>query len=76
MRKKTVGKSFRRINLATTMDFGDKNDKIRTWTINNGGTYSKELNDGVTHLVCSKQAWKEYPAIGKPISFTLIVYYL
>ncbi len=67
MRKKSVGKSFRKINLATTDDFGQKNDKIRLWVINNGGTFSKELNDGVTHLVCSKQAWKAYQDIGKLI---------
>lgn len=64
MAKKPIGKSFRRINLAHTDDFGQKNDKIRLWVLNNGGTFSKELNDAVTHLVCSKKAWKEYPDIG------------
>ena len=69
MRKKSVGKSFRKINLASTDDFGPKNDKIRLWVINNGGTFSMELNDAVTHLVCSKKAWKSYPDIGKqPLS--------
>lgn len=69
MRKKSVGKSFRKINLASTDDFGPKNDKIRLWVINNGGTFSSELNDAVTHLVCSKKAWKSYPDIGKqPLS--------
>ncbi|KAF7502874.1 hypothetical protein GJ744_004969 [Endocarpon pusillum] len=63
MRKKSVGKSFRKINLASTDDFGPKNDKIRLWVINNGGTFSTELNDAVTHLVCSKKAWKSYPDI-------------
>jgi twin BRCT domain len=65
MRKKSVGKSFRKVNLAHTDDFGNKNDKIRLWVINNGGTFSKELNNEVTHLVCSKKAWKEYRDIGK-----------
>lgn len=65
MRKKSVGKSFRKINLAHTDDFAQKNDKIRLWVINNGGTFSKELNNEVTHLVCSKKAWKAYPDVGK-----------
>lgn len=65
MRKKSVGKSFRKVNLAHTNDFGLKNDKIRLWVINNGGTVSKELNNEVTHLVCSKKAWRDYPDIGK-----------
>ena len=69
MREKTVGKSFRKINLTHTDDFGQKNDKIRLWVINNGGTFSKELNNEVTHLVCSKKAWKEYKDIGKLASF-------
>jgi hypothetical protein len=65
MGKKYVGKSFRKINLASTNDFGPKNEKIRLWVTNNGGHFSKDLNDGVTHLVCSKKAWKNYRYIGK-----------
>jgi twin BRCT domain len=73
MRKKSVGKSFRKINLAHTDDFGPKNDKIRLWVINNGGTFSKELNDGVTHLVCSRKAWKGYHNVGELTSFKTIL---
>jgi twin BRCT domain len=65
MRKKTIGKTFRNVNLAHTDDFGQKNEKIRLWVINSGGTFSKKLNDAVTHLVCSKKAWKDYRDIGK-----------
>jgi twin BRCT domain len=65
MFKKSVGKSFRGIHLAHTDDFGYKNDKIRLWVINNGGAFSKDLNEEVTHLVCSKKAWKGYKDIGK-----------
>lgn len=65
MRKKSVGKSFRKIHLAHTDDFGPKNDKIRLWVINNGGTFYKDLTDEVTHLVCSKKAWQKYQDIGK-----------
>jgi twin BRCT domain len=71
MRRKTAGKSFRKINLAHTDDFGQKNDKIRLWVINNGGTFSRELNDGVTHLVCSRNAWRRYEPIGKLIDFKM-----
>lgn len=59
------GNSFRHINLAHTDDFGAKNDKIRSWVVNNGGKFSHHLNDEVTHLICSKKAWKEYHATGE-----------
>ena len=64
-RKAAVGKSFRKVNLAHTGDFGHKNDKIRMWVLNNGGTFSQSLNSEVTHLVCSKKSWKAYPDIGQ-----------
>jgi BRCA1 C Terminus (BRCT) domain len=64
-RTKTTGKSFRKIHLCHTNDFGSKNDKIRDWVVYNGGTFSRGLNDAVTHLVCSKKAWKKYYDVGE-----------
>ncbi|KAI9879245.1 MAG: hypothetical protein M1823_006859, partial [Watsoniomyces obsoletus] len=54
-----MGKTFQKITLCSTNDFkANKNDKIRGWVENNGGTFSTEIDHRVTHLVCSSKAWK------------------
>ncbi|KAK7885173.1 hypothetical protein LTR67_010664 [Exophiala xenobiotica] len=55
-----MGKTFRSVILASTGDFGDKTDKIKNWVEHAGGTFSKDINPSVTHLVASKKAWKRY----------------
>ncbi|KAK5364833.1 hypothetical protein LTR20_008769 [Exophiala xenobiotica] len=55
-----MGKTFRSVIIASTGDFGDKTDKIKNWVEHAGGTFSKDINPSVTHLVASKKAWKRY----------------
>lgn len=60
-----MGRTFTRINLASTGDFPpNKNDKIKGWVEHNGGTFSKEIDATVTHLVASPRAWKNYVPMG------------
>lgn len=61
-----MGKTFRNIHLASTNDFEPaKNDKIKGWVEHNGGTFTKEITQDVTHLVASTKAWKRYHPLGK-----------
>jgi BRCA1 C Terminus (BRCT) domain len=60
-----MGKTFHKITLCSTNDFkANKNDKIRGWVENNGGTFSAEIDHRVTHLVCTSKAWKRDIPIG------------
>jgi hypothetical protein len=61
-----MGKTFRSVIIASTGDFGDKTDKIKNWVEHAGGTFSKDINPSVTHLIASKKAWKRYHPMGKP----------
>ena len=59
-------KTFAKVVLCHTDDFpAKKNDKIKGWVEAHGGTFSKTLTPHVTHLVCSKRAWKEYLPLGE-----------
>ncbi|KEF51326.1 uncharacterized protein A1O9_12676 [Exophiala aquamarina CBS 119918] len=61
-----MGRTFARINLASTNDFpAHKNDKIKGWVEHNGGAFSKEITASVTHLVASPRAWKSYVPVVK-----------
>jgi hypothetical protein len=60
-----MGKTFRSVIIASTGDFGDKTDKIKNWVEHAGGTFSKDIDPSVTHLVASKKAWKRYHPMGK-----------
>ena len=64
-----MGKSFKRITVCTVGKFGDNTDKIPLWMNANGGTYSKILDDSVTHLVVTEEAYKVNSGIGM---FTII----
>ncbi|MCJ1367968.1 hypothetical protein MMC16_007106 [Acarospora aff. strigata] len=58
---------FKRFTIALTGDFGQgrSHEKMRDWVEANGGTFSKQVNSNVTHLVCSLKDWKKAPNIVK-----------
>lgn len=61
-----MGKTFNKIVACSTGDHpGSQNEHIKKWVENNGGRFTKELDDEVTHLICSKQAWQRYHEIGE-----------
>lgn len=61
-----MGRTLTRVTLASTSDFSPhKNDKIKGWVEHNGGTFSKEIDVNVTHLVASSRAWKSYAPMGQ-----------
>ena len=77
---------MQRFTIAVTGDFGHKrtHDKMRQWVQKNGGTWSKDINNNVTHLICSKEQFKRKTPMGssmlrthvivtKPKSYTEIV---
>jgi hypothetical protein len=59
-----MGKSFKHITVCTVGKFGDNTDKIPLWMNANGGTYSRVLDDSVTHLVVTEDAYKVNSGIG------------
>ncbi|KAK4693793.1 hypothetical protein P7C71_g3669, partial [Lecanoromycetidae sp. Uapishka_2] len=52
---------FRRLTIAVTGDFGASrgHEKMKQWIQVNGGRFATEVNDGVTHLICSKDHYRE-----------------
>jgi hypothetical protein len=53
-------KHFKHKVIASTGDHDPKvNDKIKGWVEHAGGRFVKEVAKEVTHLICSKTAWKE-----------------
>jgi hypothetical protein len=53
--------------IAVSGDFGAsrKHENIKRWIELNGGKYSTKIEKGVTHLICSKEHWKNQPATGE-----------
>ncbi|KAK2801973.1 hypothetical protein FQN50_007531 [Emmonsiellopsis sp. PD_5] len=54
-----MGKTFRKINASLAGDFGAMTDKIKQWVEANGGTFSKNINSNVTHLIATKAAFRQ-----------------
>ncbi|KAM5437298.1 hypothetical protein McanMca71_001091 [Microsporum canis] len=53
-----MGKTFKNVTLSVIGEFGPKADKFKQWVEANGGKFSKEVNDQVTHLLSTKEAFK------------------
>ncbi|KAM5442306.1 hypothetical protein MferCBS31731_002681 [Microsporum ferrugineum] len=53
-----MGKAFKNVTLSVIGEFGPKTDKFKQWVEANGGKFSKEVNDQVTHLLSTKEAFK------------------
>lgn len=51
-------KTFKKVVLCHTDDFGDTTEKIRKWVKYHGGRVEKDITPEVTHLVASVKAWK------------------
>lgn len=68
--------TFSSLVVASTNDFpGTQNESIKRWVEANGGVFLKEIHDNVTHLICSKKAWKQYHPTGKLFSLLSFVWY-
>ena len=52
--------------IAVTGDFGHArtHEKMKQWTEHNGGEFSREITNKVTHLVCSKEHYKSAAPFG------------
>ncbi|KAF2470191.1 uncharacterized protein BDR25DRAFT_226538 [Lindgomyces ingoldianus] len=49
-----------KLTLSSTNDHGpDIDSRLKKWIENNGGKYVSRITKGVTHLICSKTAWKK-----------------
>ncbi|KAI9859912.1 MAG: hypothetical protein M1830_006247, partial [Pleopsidium flavum] len=58
---------FKRFTIALTGDFGHghSHEKMREWIEANGGTFARQIDGNVTHLVCSLEDWKKAPKVVK-----------
>jgi anthranilate synthase/indole-3-glycerol phosphate synthase/phosphoribosylanthranilate isomerase len=64
-----MGKTFAKVNVYIAGDFGSKGDKVKQWVEANGGTFSRELNHHVTHLISTQNAFKKpIPISTAPLS--------
>ncbi|KAL4900927.1 hypothetical protein BDW74DRAFT_160821 [Aspergillus multicolor] len=52
-----MGKTFQRIHASSVGNFGKDATKIPKWITANGGTYSNDVVDGLTHLIASRDAY-------------------
>jgi hypothetical protein len=50
---------LKRVSLCQTFEWGKENDLIKGWVENNGGVYSKSINEDVTHLICTEKTFKK-----------------
>jgi hypothetical protein len=76
----TMPKAFAHFTIAISGDFGKERtlEDLKRWISKNGGNYSKNVDQNVTHLVCSKEHYKkESQAVkkAKPIKTCSIVTY-
>ncbi|OJJ49922.1 hypothetical protein ASPZODRAFT_22632 [Penicilliopsis zonata CBS 506.65] len=53
-----MGKPFSQITASSVGSFGDNGDKIPQWIRANGGFYSRDISEGTTHLIATKEAFK------------------
>jgi anthranilate synthase/indole-3-glycerol phosphate synthase/phosphoribosylanthranilate isomerase len=64
-----MGKTFGKVNVCIAGDFGSKGDKIKQWVEANGGTFSKELDHHVTHLISTQNAFRRSISISGRFPF-------
>ena len=58
-----MGKTFAKVH-ASTVGRSGGSDKIPQWVRANGGEFSKDINSKVTHLITTKEAFRENVAAG------------
>lgn len=73
-----MGKSFQKVNACCAGNFGENSEKIPQWLRANGGTYSKEMNSDITHLITTESAFKRNvePGIFITVSFSSFKTYI
>ncbi|KAL5339905.1 hypothetical protein BJX70DRAFT_142715 [Aspergillus crustosus] len=52
-----MGKTFQKVHASSVGDFGNETNKIPRWIVANGGTYSTEITNSVTHLISTREAY-------------------
>lgn len=57
---------FKKFTIALSGDFGEghSHDKMKDWIEANAGTYARQIDSNVTHLVCSMKDWKRGSKMG------------
>jgi hypothetical protein len=52
---------LKNLTIASVGDHGSGkgNEQLRKWVDNNGGRWVPKVQKGITHLIASKDAWKE-----------------
>ncbi|RAK98625.1 BRCT domain protein [Aspergillus ibericus CBS 121593] len=53
-----MGQTFKKIHASSTGKFDGNSDKIPQWIRANGGQYSKDVSEKITHLITTKEAFK------------------
>ena len=54
-----MGKTFGKVKVCLSGDFGPKAEKVRQWVEANGGRLSKHVDTDVTHLITTKDAFRK-----------------
>nr|XP_001392721.2 brct domain protein [Aspergillus niger CBS 513.88] len=54
-----MGKTFKKIYASSFGKFDGNSDKIPQWIRANGGQYSKDISKEITHLITTKEAFKD-----------------
>ncbi|PWY81216.1 BRCT domain protein [Aspergillus eucalypticola CBS 122712] len=54
-----MGKTFKNIHASSFGKFDGISDKIPQWIRANGGQYSKDISKNITHLITTKEAFKD-----------------
>ncbi|EEP78804.1 anthranilate synthase component II [Uncinocarpus reesii 1704] len=60
----SMGKTFARVNACIAGKFGAHADKIKQWVEGNGGTFSKDVTAGITHVICTETAFRKAVSTG------------
>ena len=58
---------LKRLVIAVTGDFGTQRsmDKMKAWIHAHGGSFSPDVSTKVTHLICSKEDYRNQVLLGK-----------
>ncbi|GCB22750.1 hypothetical protein AAWM_05635 [Aspergillus awamori] len=59
-----MGKTFKSIYASSFGKFDGNSDKIPQWIRANGGQYSKDISKEITHLITTKEAFKDHAEAG------------
>ena len=60
-----MGKTFKSIYASSFGKFDGNSDKIPQWIRANGGQYSKDISKKITHLITTKEAFKDNAEAGR-----------